>query len=510
MSKLFFITFLFIAVMTILRLQAGDEVLTRPMVTKADEIVLLDANRENTAPIISTLLKDGRYGYIGPTGGVFLAPIELPAKDSIPISNRSEFEAIRDNLGGSYHLVADIDLSDVEWVPIGNSLRNNTEYFSGVFDGQGYVIRNLRIKGAYESAGLFGHAQNAVFKNIGLEGTSIDIILNAKRSGETYAYAGGLVGYSGKYDYGGYYSYPYGKTSSFSNCYNTGDISLSSITDNTYVGGIVGYVNRLDFISYCYNTGSVSSKSNVGSAVRAYAGGIIGSYVSMNHRCFISFSYNAGSVYSFAAGTSRAGGISSIGYMEGTLNDCYNTGDISAVSSEHGASAYGIDISSKYDYNNRYINCYSIGKVSASAPRYVNVYGVGGSGSGVYWNTESTHMVNGAVLTNEKKIGSLIEEDTTIPLTSTQMRQQSSYTNFDFDKTWIIDPEINYGYPIFQTQSGVKPVTEYRVTFDSVDNIGSLVAGVNKQRIASGNHIPKGTDIIFYADQGIICSDPGG
>ena len=37
----------------------------------------------------------------------FLATIEPPASDSIPISNRAELAAIANNLGGKYHLIAE-------------------------------------------------------------------------------------------------------------------------------------------------------------------------------------------------------------------------------------------------------------------------------------------------------------------------------------------------------------------------------------------------------------------
>jgi len=113
--------------------------------------------------------------------GKFIAPIDLPEADSIPIFTRSDLENIRNNLNGKYHLVNDIDLSGVEWVPIGT--------FNGTFDGQGYVIRNLTItENAYEYNGLFGYAVSAVIKNIGLEDTNINLTSSSS------IYAGGICG----------------------------------------------------------------------------------------------------------------------------------------------------------------------------------------------------------------------------------------------------------------------------------------------------------------------------
>lgn len=56
----------------------------------------------------------------------------------------------------------DIDLNNEPWTPIGQT--GSTE-FKGVFDGQGYTIKNLYIDstaetGAHYSSGLFGWLEN--------------------------------------------------------------------------------------------------------------------------------------------------------------------------------------------------------------------------------------------------------------------------------------------------------------------------------------------------------------
>ncbi|MCL2694358.1 MAG: hypothetical protein FWE60_04560, partial [Oscillospiraceae bacterium] len=96
---------------------------------------------------------------------VFALVPALPAgaeEVSIPISNRAELEAIADNLGGTYHLTADIVLSGAQagdWVPLGSS----TAPFTGTLDGRGFEIRWLRMGGGITTpsgppnAGLFSH-----------------------------------------------------------------------------------------------------------------------------------------------------------------------------------------------------------------------------------------------------------------------------------------------------------------------------------------------------------------
>ena len=87
----------------------------------------------------------------GPNG-MFIAPID-PITDFTgwtAISDRAGLEAITNDLSGKYYLTADIDLSGVEWVPIG---ADDTDPFTGTFDGQGHVISNMTIIGDVQYAG---------------------------------------------------------------------------------------------------------------------------------------------------------------------------------------------------------------------------------------------------------------------------------------------------------------------------------------------------------------------
>ena len=180
-----------------------------PMVTTAAEPPVVQ-NEGFIEPAGTVgLLQDltPKYG----SNGKFLAPIEPPIEGSIAISNREELIQIGNNpafpLSGSYHLTADIDLNpalygDTEWVPIGN----RAYPFTGTFDGQGRVIRNLTITENHEDNGLFGHSASATIKNIGLDGTYINV---------SSSYAGGICGYSSS-------------SGSITNCYNTGSVTSSS------------------------------------------------------------------------------------------------------------------------------------------------------------------------------------------------------------------------------------------------------------------------------------------
>ena len=100
-----------------------------------------------------------------PVAGVSAEAV-LHDSSLVPIGTRAELEAVADNLNGAYYLTADIDLAGDEWTPLAPDYETP---FTGIFDGQGYVIRNMTITGDAESAGLFVYARGALFRNIRLE-----------------------------------------------------------------------------------------------------------------------------------------------------------------------------------------------------------------------------------------------------------------------------------------------------------------------------------------------------
>ena len=64
-------------------------------------------------------------------------------------------------LSGSYILGNDITMSD-EWIPIGSP----DEPFTGIFDGNGYIIYNLTATKNTDHMGFFGAAEGAVIRNV--------------------------------------------------------------------------------------------------------------------------------------------------------------------------------------------------------------------------------------------------------------------------------------------------------------------------------------------------------
>lgn len=286
------------------------------------------------------------------------------------ISTAQELQDINNNLTANYILVNDIDLSGIDFEPIGNA---ETGTFQGVFDGNGYTISNLDVY-AGKYAGLFGCNEGTI-KNVTLK----DIYIYGTR------YIGGIVGKNAncgivdnciclcgsiKGDYainsvyiGGICGNSQGNISNCTNYINI-DVDLS-VDYNSAIGGITGYSEN-GVISYCCNKGNISNKLSPKVPV---AGGIVGyaknSLTVMN-------SNNIGNVCSL----SISGGI--VGLNHGSksslvINDCYNNGNIYQYQS-NGSQAYSGGIVG-YSVNSRVSikYCYNNGKCSSDTynyPRY--------------------------------------------------------------------------------------------------------------------------------------------
>ena len=213
-------------------------------------------------------------------------------------------------------LTNNIDLTGIDWTPIGTSFSNS---YTGTFNGSGHTITGLTVTGSNEYAGLFGRiGSGGKVMNVKLEGVQIE-------SDNEMSAVGGVVGYS------------YGN---IENCSVSGSVSSNSTAGGvvgaqlggsitgcntsatvkgvTYAGGIAGYTNGGASLTGCYATGSVSVENNTTNA--AWAGGVVGS----NGSSTLTACYATGSVTSSGSGTIYAGGVTGTNDF-GTLTACYHT-----------------------------------------------------------------------------------------------------------------------------------------------------------------------------------------
>ena len=283
-----------------------------------------------------------------------------------------------------FELTEDIDLGGKEWTPIGYTVADlimgGHEYFvfSGNFDGNGYIIKNLTIgteTSPYSGdvCGLFG-ATSGTIEDVVLENVSINYVGGNHSSGYGFRMGGALVGYSmgdivnctvigldmkagsdGSYvalnSIGGLVGIQDGDTT-VSHSRVSGKIEESTKKGN--VGGFVGTLAKGSSAKYCGADVSVEVTGNGrGIAVGGFVG--IGNGVTIDET-LIENCYATGNI----TGAEYAGGF--VGNISGlNISNCYAKGDVSNCFV--GASFMGTDAASN-NYYGTVKNCYATGLVS--------------------------------------------------------------------------------------------------------------------------------------------------
>ena len=177
-------------------------------------------------------------------------------------------------LGINITLTADIDLSGIDWTPIG--IDYNHQY-TGTFDGGDHTITGLTVTGSNEYAGLFGRiGSGGTVKNVVLEGVQIT-------SDNSLGYAGGIAGWSfkGKIENSSVSGSVSGNSIAGAVVGTqlggaiTGCSSSATVKGVTFAGGIAGETNSGASLTACYATGDVTVENDGTS--NAWAGGVVGS-----------------------------------------------------------------------------------------------------------------------------------------------------------------------------------------------------------------------------------------
>ena len=238
----------------------------------------------------------------------------------------------------------DIDLSDIDWTPIGTESRP----YTGNFDGGTYTITGLKIdKSGTDYVGLIGclgsggKVQNVTLTNISVSGANCvggiagqnygtveNCSVNGTVTGKGFTDTGGIAGSNygtisgcsaegtvmGSVNVGGIAGGSYLGVI-IDGCHSTADVSgISS------VGGVLGNLGNNSFLIACYSTGNVTVTSTDGS----FVGGVVG----INSQGTVTGCYHAtGEITSLGGG--RIGGIVGENYI-GTVAACYWDSNLSS------------------------------------------------------------------------------------------------------------------------------------------------------------------------------------
>lgn len=252
---------------------------------------------------------------------------------------------------GNYTTTGLIGTNPEEWTPIGKYTDggfNNTPY-TGTFDGGGHTIKGLYVNLPDVAVGLFGCLEDAVVRNL-----TVDGYVQGRNT------VGGIAGKARAYGTA---------PSTVENCRNDCHVVCEYGTGSgsfLYVSGIVGSAADTT-IAGCVNTGVVEAKgSNNYSSVAAGIVGILFGNVTVKN-C-----YNTGEIKvtgdTLKEGT--AGGIAGIDlHASNTVSDCYNVGAVTVNytgnRSNYTAKVGGI-MGDIYYSNTTVSNCYSVGALTSA------------------------------------------------------------------------------------------------------------------------------------------------
>jgi hypothetical protein len=414
-------------------------------------------------PIIANNFKTDTQTHQTLSESIEPQPIRQPVSGEIVIRTPEELAKIGVDpaypLSGKYILMANLDLSSYSsgegWVPIGTPQNP----FTGTFDGNGLVIKNLTInRPSTDYQGLFGETGktakllNISLKNVNVIGCDDTGSLVGDNSGtienscsvgsvEGGHYTGGLVGYNSC------------TTTDSSLGYNPGTITSSyfngSVTGNDYAtGGLVGG-GYSGVITNSYSTGSVKGNSyNTGGLVGFIAHGTItssyfngsvtgaglytGGLVGWNEYGTIKNSYSRGSVTGINTDTDTdngpcpaTGGL--VGHNSGTIENSYSISNVKG-----GLCAGGlVGWNTTWHDSGTIKNSYSAGSVEGGLYTGGLVGFNQGTITSSYWDTQTSDIT-----TSAGGVGK----------TTVQMKQRATFVGWDFTNIWAIDEGVSYPY----------------------------------------------------------------
>ena len=328
------------------------------------------------------------------------------------------------------------------WTPIGNSYDN---VFLGTFDGCNHIISNLYINipeyTGVDDFGLFGF----------VDGTLEYLNVNGSVNAFSDRVAGVVVSV--------------GENGTVINCSFDG-----AVKGNTFVSGIAVLVQGV--ISDCHCSGTVDGVHMVGGIVSNVSYGLERDGIVEN--CTNESTVTAGSmaggivgvlnIHATARGCVNKGEVKGvvseyedaqmIGGIAGSnensiIENCYNTGLVSGKQKIGGITGMASVPSSDYYTNKLAVkNCYNIGNVTAiSEETAENIGSI--IGENIYDNGD---------IANNYYLDTCISDAQSIAtaLTTEQFADKSNFTNWDFETVWKMDATL--GRPVLRSNTEKPPV----------------------------------------------------
>lgn len=270
------------------------------------------------------------YDFLG--DGTAANPYQISSKEELEqMRNLVNSDYFNTTYGHAYYIqVADIDLKNESWTPIGIGYDKNGEFneakvFYGNYNGNCKYVKNLIVDDTSLGAGLFGIVDGAEFAKIS------NLVVYGMITSATALHAGGIAG-------------KLINNAIVDGCGFVGEISVTTSGDSTAsAGGIAGIITDGGTITNCYHNGKVSSSKN--------AGGILGAaeFTQLNSVTIENCYQSNGTVTGTDFASSIVGNCVYANSVKGTVNisNCYCTNDTGTSESSQNATTDNTLILSK-------------------------------------------------------------------------------------------------------------------------------------------------------------------
>ena len=259
------------------------------------------------------------------TGTVYAAQVTA-------INSEQDLIAMQKNPKGNYYLEKDITITK-KLEMFQNYYDDNDDYqennFTGTLDGKGHKIKN------YTGTGLFGHAKNAVFKNIVMTNVSLEganagasLVENAVKC--TFS----DITVSGKSSVGGAGIARNTEKCKFTNCTSKVDAKIKAQKEVTTIFAGIAWGDQYSELKNCKNKGNVTITGTANFDTKMEAAGIV-CYAKKIENCVNSGNLTVRNVVKGEAGPDMELGISGIAQVcYGVVKGCGNTGNLTIENKE--------------------------------------------------------------------------------------------------------------------------------------------------------------------------------
>ena len=279
---------------------AENYIVSRILVNSIDRVELTSFTLEN---VNSNLTIQVTFAWFSPTAynsiGQGTQENPLLIYNATQLISLSNYYNLNNGNFYYYKQMADINLTGIDWVPIGHATQSLLRGFYGNYDGNGYKITNLSIitEHSYLTAGLFGYVhgniENLIVENANITGvksystgpSTFGVIAGELVGNIKNSFASGVINSTATslwlYSVGGLLGSIYGEeqdnTGNIENCIS--DVEII-VTDEVLIriGGLVGYALGTIRITNSASKGNIElSQNNVYSSNTISIGGMVGS-----------------------------------------------------------------------------------------------------------------------------------------------------------------------------------------------------------------------------------------